>query len=138
MMKLTLSNVRKIKRESNSPLTRHVCNYVISRWDNYDDKRHIFTDVLHHGCQSGIVGELIYYSDTVNFYKQYRQEINEILYETMNETGLYAPSELFGDKWDKEDPLAQDTYNQNLLAWFGFEETLRNIACNFETLENCI
>ena len=61
-----------------------------------------------------------------------------LLYETMNGTGLYAPSELFGDKWDKEDPLAQDDYNQNLLAWFGFEETLRNIGYNFETLENCI
>lgn len=38
----------------------------------------------------------------------------------------------------KEDPLAQDDFNQNLLAWFGFEETLRNIGYNFETLENCI
>ena len=52
--------------------------------------------------------------------------------------GLYAPSDLFGNKWDKEDPLAQDTYNQSLLAWFGFEETLTNIGYNFETLENYI
>ena len=56
----------------------------------------------------------------------------------MKGTGLYAPSELFDDKWDKEDPPAQDDFNQNLLAWFGFEETLRNIGYNFETLENCI
>ena len=56
----------------------------------------------------------------------------------MNGTGLYSPTELFGDKWDKEDPLAQDDFNQNLLAWFGFEETLRNIGYNFETLQNCI
>ena len=40
-----------------------------------------------------------------------------------------------GNKWNKEDPLAQDDYNQNLLAWFGFEETLRNIGYNFETLQ---
>lgn len=94
--------------------------------------------MLHYGCQSGIVGELIYYTNTVHFYKQYRQEINELLYALMNGTGLYAPSELFGSRWDKEDPLAQDTYNQNLLAWFGFEETLRNIGYNFETLQECI
>ena len=116
----------------------HVCNYVINRWSDYDNKKHIFTDVLDHGCQSGIVGELIYYTDTVRFYKQYRQEINELLYDLMNGTRLYAPSELFGSRWDKEDPLAQDTYNQNLLAWFGFEETLRNIGYNFETLQECI
>ena len=137
-MKLTLSNVKEIKRNSNSPLTKRVCNYVIGRWSDYNDKKYIFTDVLHNGCCSGVVSELIYYYDTVRFYKQYRQEINEMLYNIMNETGLYAPSELFGDKWDKEDPLAQNDFNQNLLAWFGFEETLRNIGYNFETLQNCI
>lgn len=133
-MKLTLANIKEIKRNSESPLLKRVCNYVISRWSDYDDKKHIFTDVLNYG----VVGELIYYTDTVRFYKQYRQEINNLLYDTMSGTGLYAPSELFGDKWDKEDPLAQDTYNQNLLARFGFEETLRNIGYNFEKLENYI
>ena len=93
-MKLTLANIKAIKRDTESQLTKRVCNYVISRWGDYDDKKHIFTDVLHYGCQSGVVGELIYYSDTVCFYKQYRQEINALLYELMDGTGLYAPSEL--------------------------------------------
>lgn len=137
-MKLTLSNVKELKSNSSSPLFKRVCNYVIDRWSDYNDKKYIFTDVLHNGCCSGVVSELIYYYDTVRFYKQYRQEINEMLYNIMNETGLYSPTKLFGDKWDKEDPLAQDDYNQNLLAWFGFEETLRNIGYNFETLQNCI
>lgn len=105
-MKLTLANIKQIKRNSSSPLTKRVCNYVIGEWSDYSDKKDSFTDVLYHGCQSGIVGELIYYTDTVKFYKQYRQEINSLLYDTMNGTGLYAPSELFGDKWDKDDPLA--------------------------------
>ncbi len=137
-MKFTLSNVKKLKRKSDSPLTKRIYNYVIHHWGDHGDKKYIFTDVLHHGCQSGVVGELIYHSDTVRFYKQYRQKINELLYDIMNGTKLYSPSELFGDKRDKEDPLAQDDYNQNLLAWFGFEETLRSIGYNFETLENCI
>lgn len=137
-MKLTLANIKEIKRKSESPLKRRVCNYVIECWSEYSDKSGIFTDVLHYGCQSGVVGELIYYSDTVRFYKQYRQEINELLYRLMKEMGSYAPSDLFGDKWDKEDPLAQDDYNQNLLAWFGFEETLRAIGYNFESLQNKI
>ena len=75
-MKLSLANIKELKRKSDSPLIKRVCNYVIDRWGDYDDKKHIFTDVLHYGCQSGVVGELIYYSDTVRFYKQYRQEIN--------------------------------------------------------------
>ncbi len=59
-------------------------------------------------------------------------------YTTMNEAGLYSLPELFGKKWDAEDPLATDDFNQNLLAWFGFEETLRNLAQNFECLEEII
>ena len=70
MMKLTLANIKELKRKSDSPLMRRVCNYVIDRWGDYSDKKGIFTDVLHYGCQSGVVGELIYYSDTVRFYKQ--------------------------------------------------------------------
>lgn len=137
-MKLTLANIKRLKRNSANPLYKRVCNYIIDRWSDYSDKKNIFTDILYHGCQSGIVGELLYYTDTVRFYKQYRNEINELLYDTMNSTGLYSPSDLFGEKWDKEDPLAQNDFNQNLLAWFGFEETLRNVGLSFEQLENYI
>ena len=105
-MKLTLTNIKELKRNSSSPLIKRVCNYVIGEWSGYSDKKNIFTDVLYHGCQSGIVEELIYYADTVRFYTQYKEEINSLLYDAMDGTGLYAPSELFGDKWDKEDPLA--------------------------------
>ena len=35
--------------------------------------------------------------------------------------------EIFGDKFDKEDPLVLDITNKNLLAWFGFEETASQI-----------
>ena len=40
-MKLTLSNVKEIKRNSDSPLTKRVCNYVIGRWSDYNDKKEI-------------------------------------------------------------------------------------------------
>ena len=137
-MKLALANVKELKRNSNSPLTKRVCNYVIDRWGDYDDKKHIFTVALIYAFKPVIVGYLIHYHTTPLFYKLSRLEINALLYEIMNGTGLYSPTELFGNKWDKEDPLAQDDYNQNLLAWFGFEETLRNIGYNFETLQECI
>ena len=58
-MKLTLSNVRSLKRDA-SPLYKRVCNYVIDEWGNYEDKVNIFTDVLYYGCQSGMVGFLIW------------------------------------------------------------------------------
>lgn len=137
-MKLSVKDIKELRRQSSNPLFKRVCGYVVDRWGDYNDKNYIFTDVLDHGCRSGVVDELIYYSDTVKFYNRYKKEINELLHESMASIGEYAPSCLFGDKWDKEDPLAQDIYNQNLLAWFGFEETLRNIGYNFEQLEQYI
>ena len=44
-MKLTLANIKELKRKSDSPLTKRVCNYVIDRWSDYSDKKGIFTDV---------------------------------------------------------------------------------------------
>lgn len=54
-MKLTLTNIRKLKSESDNKLTKHVCGYVINRWHDCDDKVNIFKDVLYYGCVSGIV-----------------------------------------------------------------------------------
>lgn len=136
-MKLTLKNIKSLKSNA-TPLQKRVYNYVIDEWHNYDDKKNIFTDVLYHGCQSGTVGFLIYYSDTVRFYKQYKDEIHRLLYETMSETGIYSCKGLFGKRWDEEDPLGNSDYNMNLLAWFGFEETLRMLGRNFEQLEDFI
>lgn len=139
-MKLTLANIKEIKRKSESPLKRRVCNYVIDRWSEYSDKSGIFTDVLYHGCQSGIVGELIYYTDTVRFYKQYRSEINELLYDTMNGTGLYAPSDLFGEKWDKEDPLVYAKHTPRCQIVFLLFQSSKTIFCNllFARINSCI
>ena len=136
-MKLTLSNLRSIKKDA-SPLFSRVCNYVIDEWGNYEDKVNIFTDVLYYGCQTGVVSFLVWYTDTVRFYKQYKEEINKLLYEYMSDTGIYSLPELFGDKWDKKDPLGNSDFNMNLLAWFGFEETLRKIGYKFEKVENKI
>lgn len=137
-MKLTLTNIKSIKRETDNKLTKHICNYVIGRWQDYEDKTNIFKDVLYHGCVSGIVGELIYYSDTLKFYNKYRNEINSLLNETMLSMGFYSFKDIFGDNYDDEDPLILDTHNRNLMAWFGFEETLRNIGLNFEQLQDFI
>ena len=137
-MQLTLKNIKILKRKTDNELTKRVCDYVIGEWNDYNDKKHIFTDVLYHGCQSGMVGFLIWYSDTTAFYKKYIEEINTLLYNVQASTGLYEMKDLFGKKWDEEDPLAIEDYYQNLLAWFGFEETLRNVGLQFESLEDCI
>lgn len=127
-MKLTKQNVLDYKAMNG--LQQYVKDYVLDRWDDYDDKRLIFQEVLEHGCYSGIVSSLIYYSDTLKFFDTYREEIKVLLKDIMDEVGVGSPKELFGDKWDESDVFQ----NQNLLAWFAFEETLRKF---YEAFEDC-
>lgn len=115
-----------------------VTEFILGEWDEYDDPKQIVIDLLDYGCQSGMVGYLVYYNQTTAYYEDHREEINKLLYDMMDECGIYDPSELFGDKWDKEDPLAINSLNQNLLAWFGFEETMRRFARQFKEFEDLV
>jgi hypothetical protein len=120
------SELLTIKANGNA-LAKKVVNVILDQGDT-DDMVSFMKDVVSHGCVSGVVGELIYYNDTVAFYKKYRKEINTLLKEYMFEIGYISPAEAFGKQWDNDDPLGEDTHNMNLLAWFGFEATCRQIA----------
>lgn len=142
-MKFTKQNVEKLNKqaiEANDGLVESVTNYILDKFDEYDDPKTIVTEVLEHGCVSGIVGELVYYSDTTAYYAKNKDAINHLLYEQMEEFGDHNLEEFFcgAVKWDPEDPLALDYYNQNILAWFGFETTMRNVALQFEELEELV
>ena len=126
-LKLTLENVQKIKNETSNKLTKYVCDYIIKRWNDYDDKKDIFLDVMRFGCESGVCRDLVFYEQTKRFYETYKYEISRLLY--INDYDNLA--DLFGGKWDPYDPLALEGDNQNLLAWFGFEETITDIAYKF-------
>lgn len=115
-------------------LQKDVISHVLSRFDDYKDITTHIQEILEHGCISGIVSELVYYEDTVSFYYKHKEEINALLYNCMKEVGEYNLSHIFCNRylqWDIEDPLALETHNQNLLAWFGFEETLYNFAIDW-------
>ena len=95
--------------------------------ENYEeDYTECLEDLMEHGCVSGMVSSLCYYKDTCDFYERHKEEINDLLRGIKEESGL-SMAELFGDKWNNDDPLALDAMNQNLLAWFGFETVASNL-----------
>jgi len=113
-------------------LDRKVASIINQHAPDYENGvQEYINDVMYGGCVSGIVGELIYYTDTVKFFRRHRNDINDMLKQTIEDCGT-SPAELFGDKWDQDDPLAMDTMNQNLLAWFAFEETAKKLADKLE------
>lgn len=117
--------------ETETDLETAVGEIIASHADGsgYDDgARGWLTDLAKGGCESGMVGELIYYRDTCAFYAEHAKAIGSLLASNLDDMGVKSPAELFGSKWDASDPLAQDDTNQNLLAWFAFEETARQLA----------
>jgi hypothetical protein len=113
---------------------KNLNNYVKNWISNTptDEQEDSIKHALEYGCVSGSVTELIYYADTLKFYEDHKEEINNLLSNTLIELGCTAPVELFGNKWDEKDTLVLDTNNQNLLTWFAFEETLRRVAEELE------
>jgi hypothetical protein len=122
--------MKKLSRKfAESRLERHVLGWLNSRASDYEDGvAGVLHDLMYGGCVSGYVGHLIYYRDTVKFFQTHRRDISALLKDALSDSGAKGPGDLFGDKWDNEDPLAQEDMNRNLLAWFGFEEAARNIA----------
>lgn len=100
-------------------LKKDVVSILKSKARDYsNDYKALLKDILYNGLQSGIISELVYYSDTIKWYKKHRDEIKRLLRDMMMSYGTNNPADLFGNKWDSEDPFVEDTSNQNLLAWF--------------------
>ena len=120
---MSIKTELKSLKSGASALEKKVINVILDQ----DEIESFMKDVVQHGCISGIVSELIYYSDTVAFFKKYKKDILDML----ESEGLH-PSELNG--WDNSDPLAQDEVNMNVLAWFGFENVTYNLASQLEII----
>lgn len=75
----------------------------------------VIKDVLNHGCASGIVGALTYYSQTRKFFIDNMDEIFDLYNEYIQEFG--------GIGFDLD---------FNSLAFFAFEEVTRIIADEME------
>lgn len=117
----------KIKLNPTTKLERAVAKWLRSQGRDYDDGiKGAARDLFHGGCASGVVSDLIYYTDTVKFYKRHADEIDGLIKTFCDDTGCTL-NDLNG--WDDTDPLGREIYNRNVLAWFGFEQTARNL-CN--------
>lgn len=107
-----------IELKGQSPLKDYVINYFLEE----DNIKQQMKDLQKYGCQSGMVGTLIYYQDTEKFYDKYKEEINELAYEIIDCCGYNSIFDLMPGKLDKEDQLFLQSTNKNYMAWFGFEE----------------
>ena len=83
----------------------------------------VIEEVLEHGCVSGIVGSLIYYYQTEEFFDKHKDAINDLAHE--------LSEDLYGNPFEIYHNL-NGGCSKNNMAWFGFEEVTRIIASELE------
>lgn len=128
MKNFTKKQLRELKASTENKLTKKVINSILNQ-GNAEECNSYFEDVLNHGCISGIVCELISYHDTIKWYNKYKNEINELIKHMKFELDMNI-DDLNG--FDTDDMLCMEQQNQNLLAWFSYEQTCYDIMNQLE------
>ena len=78
------------------------------------------SDLRQGGCSSGIISELIYYSDIVKFYDKFEEEIWNLAFEDAENQGINVME--FIISLNGSNNVGCLNQLKNLLAWFAFEE----------------
>lgn len=128
-MTKTLNRIRKStaviramaeNKTENSALEQEVLDTILAHsQDGYTAKTWL-EHLMQHGCISGMVGELIYYNDTHEFFDKHYDEITTMLEEYEEEYG--SALQYNGDM-------------KNFYAWFAFEEVARKFYNQVEDAE---
>jgi len=109
------------KRKPNpTPLQQEVITWMEGHEE--EDRKVAYQDLRNSGCISGMVPEMVFYTDTVAFFERHKEAINALVKEGIDMTGEGSFISNFNN-YDEEDPLYLEQQNQNNLAWYAFEET---------------
>ena len=73
-----LTELKNIETETTG-VKNDVINFLLAQAQDSEDAQGILENVLMHGCQSGMVNHLIYYTDTVAYFEEHEEEITEML-----------------------------------------------------------
>lgn len=107
--KTLIKKLKAIEKEIDNDLEKYVIDDILSK----DNPEEYIKGVLNHGCVSGMVSSLIYYTSTKAFYIKFMEEIEELYQDTTEEIG---------------EPLVISYPMYNWFAWFGYEQTLYKLA----------
>lgn len=91
----------------------NIKSFVAKEALEYCNISDFFNDLSTNGCVSGMVGSLIYYHQTHQFFEDYYDEIEEIRFEYEEESGMQ---------------LSIEHDLKNTMAWFAFEQTASLLA----------
>ena len=89
-------------------------------------ERFLITDVATHGCSGGTISDLIYYEDTVKFYKDHEDENWDELSNMAEDLGQTIPFMISNFRGCKNVD-SSETF-KNLLTWWICEHIAARIS----------
>lgn len=102
----------------------------LEEYETFEEAISYLNDVMH-GCSSGIVSRLIYYVDTIKFYDDNEDEIENLIENYTDDFGHKNRFEFIGSL-NGADNIGDIGQEKNLLSWFAYEETARRLLEELE------
>lgn len=151
--------LKALKRGANTKIDKRVLFIILSHEKNYRNIKNVedrfdalFSDLMH-GCQTGIVSELIYYNDTTKFFNNYKRDIltciNMLLREGILKTyysfedgdyylDLYHNIDISIKVNEYDKCITQrkfDIYEKNSLTWFCVDYAISYFYSIYENIK---
>lgn len=95
-MESLMNVMESLKENESSNLRNEVLDILINHiedCEDFDEVRGFMEDLRCYGCSSGMIGELIYYFDTKEFFIKNMDEIQDHVNQLIQE-GIYSINEL--------------------------------------------
>ena len=109
-----------------TPMRKWVLDDVYDMADDDYSMSDYCQEVINNGCVSGVALSMIYYTDTIKFYDNFVDEINDLLVNY----GV-NPTDIIGSDDDK---LFISYDSKSKLAWYAYESVVYEILGCIENL----
>lgn len=99
-----------------STLKDDVIDILLNHIEDYEEEKGFLEEVLQYGCASGIVPELIYYSETKCFFIKHMEEIFEIYNEVKDNLSTDFEVDSNSLSWLAFEYMVSEIYNEVTIA----------------------
>lgn len=146
--------IKNLKNGANTKLDKKVLSIILSHEENYRNIKDIkerfnvlFSDLMH-GCQTGIISELIYYKDTKKFFDNTKKDIIYLINSLIND-GLFKKTYNYENGFDYINinneyikinneginQLKFNIYQKNALVWCAVDYSISYFYSIFENIK---
>lgn len=124
---MVIKELENLRKDNSEKLEMDVLDELIEDYSDLGEVKSYIDDVFKQGCVSGICGRLVYYKDTNKFYDDFEDEIESHLESYQDDCGYNNRLEAISNLNGAGD-VGNISQEKNLLAWFGYEQTIRGIS----------